>query len=110
MLIAITFPVDQVVNFRLTSTLNNSVVKHLLYCPFRVINHSGGRWWWLCATITLVWLNERHMEHTVNLMHAVWKIQTVSSAAHASQVFAWSNSSRNKLVGTSDPQMQASGG
>ena len=36
-LIAVTFPVDQVFNFRLTSTLNKSLVKHLLYCSFRAV-------------------------------------------------------------------------
>jgi len=83
-LIAVTFPVDQVFNFTSTSTLDNSMVKHLLYCPFRAVINQFRRWWWLCATITSVWLDERDMEHTVNLMHAVWKIQTVTGAAHAS--------------------------
>ena len=64
--------------------LNNSVVKDLLYCPFRTVINQRRRWWWMIATITSVWLDEGHMEHIVNLMHAVWEIQTISIAAHAS--------------------------
>lgn len=65
----------------------------------------------MCATITSVWLNERDMEHAVNdLMHAVCKMQMVSSAVHASWDFGRYNPSRYKLAGISGPQMQVSGG
>ena len=61
MLITITFPVDQEFNVALMSTLDASVVKHLLYYPFRAVINQFRRWWWLCATSTSVWL-ERDME------------------------------------------------
>ena len=50
------------------------------------------------------------MAHIVNLMHAVWKIRTVGSAAHVSLDFERSNPSRYKLAGTGGLQMQVSGG
>lgn len=51
------------------------------------------------------------MEHAVNdLMHAVWKMQMVSSAVHANWDFGRSNPYRYKLAGISGPQMQVSGG
>ena len=48
------------------------------------------------------------MEHIVNLMHAVYKIQSKQCCLYEPGV--WSNPSRGKLAGTSGPQMQDSGG
>ena len=105
MLIAITFPVDEVFNLALTSALDKSVFKHLFNCPFRTVIKKLRRWGCLCTPITSVWLDERDMEHIVNLMHAVWKVQTVRSAAKASQDFERSDPSRYQLASTSGSQV-----